>query len=63
MVSERIDEAEGVTAMISDWLELDAADDWIRHDAEIVSERCSFLTSYTSPFFVEEKAPSLMLRS
>jgi hypothetical protein len=23
--------------MISDWLELDAADDWVRHDSEIVS--------------------------
>ena len=22
--------------MASDWLELDAADDWVRHDAEIV---------------------------
>lgn len=22
--------------MISDWLELDATDDWVRHDAEIV---------------------------
>lgn len=31
------DEAEGVIAMISDWLELDATDDWVRHDSEIVS--------------------------
>lgn len=23
--------------MISEWLELDAVDDWVRHDAEIVS--------------------------
>jgi hypothetical protein len=40
------DEAEGVTAMVSDWLELDAADDWVRHDSEIVcllSPNC-FLT-------------------
>ena len=22
--------------MVSEWLELDAADDWVRHDAEIV---------------------------
>ncbi len=22
--------------MVSDWLELDAADEWVRHDAEIV---------------------------
>ncbi|KAF4614217.1 hypothetical protein D9613_007754 [Agrocybe pediades] len=31
----RLDEAEGIIVMISDWLELDAADDWVRHDAEI----------------------------
>ncbi|KAF8899935.1 shk1 kinase-binding protein 1 [Gymnopilus junonius] len=31
----RLDEAEGVIALISEWLELDAADDWVRHDAEI----------------------------
>ena len=31
------EEAEGVIAMISDWLELDAADSWVRHDSEIVS--------------------------
>ncbi|KAL0954806.1 hypothetical protein HGRIS_003752 [Hohenbuehelia grisea] len=31
----RLDEAEGVTVLLSDWLELDAADDWIRHDAEL----------------------------
>ena len=30
------DEAEGVIAMISDWLELDATDDWVRHDSEMV---------------------------
>jgi protein arginine N-methyltransferase 5 len=32
----RLDEATGIVAMISDWLELDAEDDGIRHDAEIV---------------------------
>ncbi|KAF5367430.1 hypothetical protein D9758_003674 [Tetrapyrgos nigripes] len=31
----RLDEAEGVTAIISGWLELDTDDDWIRLDAEI----------------------------
>jgi hypothetical protein len=36
----RIDEAEGITLMISDWLELDAEDDGIRHDAEIVQSSC-----------------------
>lgn len=35
------DEAEGVTVIVSDWLELDAADDWVRHDSEIV---CPLLT-------------------
>lgn len=32
-----VDEGDGVVVMISDWLELDAADDWVRHDSEIVS--------------------------
>jgi hypothetical protein len=31
------EEAEGVIVMISDWLELDASDSWVRHDSEIVS--------------------------
>jgi hypothetical protein len=31
------EEAEGVIVMISDWLELDATDSWVRHDSEIVS--------------------------
>ncbi|KAF7965889.1 hypothetical protein HWV62_41010 [Athelia sp. TMB] len=35
----RLDEAEGVTAMISDWLELDAEDDWVRHDSEIALQQ------------------------
>ena len=34
---EWIDEAEIVVAMASEWLHLDAADDWIRHDSGIVS--------------------------
>ncbi|KAI0070415.1 PRMT5-domain-containing protein [Panus rudis PR-1116 ss-1] len=29
------DEAEGIVAFASEWLELDASDDWVRHDAEI----------------------------
>ena len=37
MVDEDTDEAECIIPLISDWLELDAADDWVRHDAEIVS--------------------------
>lgn len=36
MLKHAKDEAEGVIAMISDWLELDAVDDWVRHDSEIV---------------------------
>ncbi|PPR05752.1 hypothetical protein CVT24_006691 [Panaeolus cyanescens] len=31
----RLDEAEGIIAMVSEWLELDATDDGVRHDAEI----------------------------
>ena len=30
------EEAEGVIVMISDWLELDALDNWVRHDSDIV---------------------------
>lgn len=32
-----VDEAECIIPLISDWLELDASDEWVRHDAEIVS--------------------------
>ena len=31
-----VDEAEGVIGVVSDWLELDSLDEWVRHDAEIV---------------------------
>lgn len=31
----RLDEAESIVAMVSDWLELDAMDDWVRHDSEV----------------------------
>lgn len=37
MKGKLIDEAEIVVAMASDWLQLDATDDWIRHDSGIVS--------------------------
>ncbi|KZV62913.1 PRMT5-domain-containing protein [Peniophora sp. CONT] len=30
-----LDEAQNVLVSVSDWLELDAADPWVRHDAEI----------------------------
>jgi type II protein arginine methyltransferase len=43
------DETEGVTAMISDWLELDAADDWVRHDSEIVGPPLSFILAWFFP--------------
>ncbi|KAF8962758.1 shk1 kinase-binding protein 1 [Flammula alnicola] len=42
----RLDEAEGVISMISDWLELDAADDWVRHDAEIALKQELAYASY-----------------
>lgn len=35
----RLSEASGVTVMISDWLQLDAADHWVRHDAEIALQQ------------------------
>ncbi|KAI0033553.1 PRMT5 arginine-N-methyltransferase-domain-containing protein, partial [Vararia minispora EC-137] len=31
----RLDEAQGTLVVVSEWLELDAADDWVRHDSEI----------------------------
>ncbi|KAF8896284.1 PRMT5 arginine-N-methyltransferase-domain-containing protein [Infundibulicybe gibba] len=42
----RVDEGEGVTAMISDWLELDAVDDWVRHDTEIALQQELSYISY-----------------
>ncbi|KAK7033061.1 protein arginine N-methyltransferase [Favolaschia claudopus] len=41
-----LEEAEGVTALISEWLELDAADDWVRHDAEIALRQELAYASY-----------------
>ncbi|KAF9521677.1 PRMT5-domain-containing protein [Crepidotus variabilis] len=35
----RLDEAEGIVAIISEWLELDSPDDWVRHDAEIALQQ------------------------
>jgi hypothetical protein len=32
-----VDEADGATVLVSEWLELDADDDWVRDDYEIVS--------------------------
>ncbi|KAF8992848.1 PRMT5-domain-containing protein [Cyathus striatus] len=42
----RLDEAEGLTVMISEWLELDTPDDWIRHDAEIALRQELAYASY-----------------
>jgi len=44
-------EAEGIIAMLSEWLELDSTDDWVRHDAEIVSFLPLFLQSSMSHTF------------
>ncbi|KAG5354099.1 hypothetical protein C0989_007459 [Termitomyces sp. Mn162] len=41
-----LDEAEGLTVIISDWLELDATDDWVRHDAEIALQQELAYASY-----------------
>ncbi|KAJ7052637.1 PRMT5 arginine-N-methyltransferase-domain-containing protein [Mycena amicta] len=42
----QLDEADGVTAIISEWLELDASDDWVRHDAEIALQQELAYASY-----------------
>ncbi|KAL0570210.1 hypothetical protein V5O48_011747, partial [Marasmius crinis-equi] len=42
----RLDEALGVTAIISEWLELDTEDDWIRCDAEIALQQELAYASY-----------------
>lgn len=52
MWSHRSEETAGVIVMVSDWLELDAVDSWVRHDSEIVSvlRRRKFLNPrYLSP--------------
>ena len=36
LISERADEAENTIVMLSDWLELDSQDEWVRYDAETV---------------------------
>lgn len=35
--TSHLDELENAIVMLSDWLELDSDDDWVRHDAETVS--------------------------
>ncbi|EIN04806.1 PRMT5-domain-containing protein [Punctularia strigosozonata HHB-11173 SS5] len=35
----RLDEAANVIAVVSDWLELDSEDDWLRHDFEIALQQ------------------------
>ncbi|TEB34666.1 shk1 kinase-binding protein 1 [Coprinellus micaceus] len=42
----RLDEAEGIIAMVSEWLELDSPDDGIRHDAEIALRQELAYASY-----------------
>ncbi|KAI0661471.1 PRMT5-domain-containing protein [Cubamyces menziesii] len=42
----RLEEAECLIPLISDWLELDAADDWVRHDAEIALQQELAFASY-----------------
>ncbi|ETW83084.1 hypothetical protein HETIRDRAFT_417080 [Heterobasidion irregulare TC 32-1] len=42
----RLDEADGVSVMVSDWLELDASDDWVRHDSEIALQQELSYASY-----------------
>ncbi|KAF8127019.1 PRMT5-domain-containing protein [Boletus edulis] len=42
----RLDEAEIVVPMASDWLQLDATDDWIRHDSGIALQQEVAYASY-----------------
>ncbi|KAH9850257.1 PRMT5-domain-containing protein [Lenzites betulinus] len=42
----RLEEAESLIPLISDWLELDASDDWVRHDAEIALHQELAYASY-----------------
>ncbi|KAH9178266.1 PRMT5-domain-containing protein [Lactarius sanguifluus] len=41
-----LEEAEGVIGMISDWLELDAFDNWVGHDSEIALQQELSYASY-----------------
>ncbi|KAG6900677.1 hypothetical protein C0993_004986 [Termitomyces sp. T159_Od127] len=41
-----LDDADGVTVLLSDWLELDAPDDWVRNDAEIALQQELAYASY-----------------
>ncbi|KIY43852.1 PRMT5-domain-containing protein [Fistulina hepatica ATCC 64428] len=42
----RLDEAQDVVGMVSDWLELDSSDDWVRTDAEIALQQELAYASY-----------------
>ncbi|KAI9512048.1 PRMT5-domain-containing protein [Russula earlei] len=42
----RLEEAEGVIVLASDWLELDASDSWVRHDSEIALQQELSYASY-----------------
>ncbi|KAF7327615.1 Protein arginine N-methyltransferase [Mycena kentingensis (nom. inval.)] len=42
----QLDEADGATAIVSEWLEIDAADDWVRHDTEIALQQELAYASY-----------------
>ncbi|KAI9061047.1 PRMT5-domain-containing protein [Trametes sanguinea] len=42
----RLEEADCIIPLVSDWLELDASDDWVRHDAEIALHQELAFASY-----------------
>ncbi|KZT22367.1 PRMT5-domain-containing protein [Neolentinus lepideus HHB14362 ss-1] len=42
----RLEEVDSVVGLVSDWLELDANDDWIRHDSEIALQQELAYASY-----------------
>ncbi|KAI0635657.1 PRMT5-domain-containing protein [Trametes polyzona] len=42
----RLEEAESLIPLVSEWLQLDAEDDWVRHDAEIALQQELAFASY-----------------
>ncbi|KAI0787942.1 PRMT5-domain-containing protein [Fomes fomentarius] len=54
----RLDEAEYIIPLISDWLELDASDEWVRHDAEIALQQELAFSSYLNAQCVILPPPS-----
>jgi protein arginine N-methyltransferase 5 len=52
LTSYDVDEAEGIIAMTSEWLELDSDDAWVRHDAEIALDQELSYAAYLNIFTI-----------